>query len=132
MKFRIAAASASLLVLCLGFAGARADGYTQAPPATSDGMSHKAGEVQYDCPAAGCAFHSDKPGRCPTHRKALGRMTLNYTCPKDGKDVEMSGKCPRCASDAVEHKMAAAASAKGARHPKVKKHTKAEVTAKAS
>ncbi len=134
MKFRIAAASASLLVLCLGFAGARADGYSAAPSAPSDGAIHKSGDVEYDCPAAGCEYHSNKPGTCPTHKKALALMALNFTCPKDGKDVGTSGKCPRCAMDAVQHKMATATSATGKvpRHAKVKTHSKAEASAKAS
>ena len=63
------------------------------------------GRSEYDCPAAGCTYESSKPGKCPTHKVALHKVALSYTCPKDGQPVAGPGKCPRCAMDAVEHKV---------------------------
>ena len=81
---------------------------------------HHTGDVVYTCPMAGCDYENAKAGQCPNHHKALERMSLNYTCPKDGKEVAGSGQCPRCAMDAAQHKMASAASATKATKTKMK------------
>jgi hypothetical protein len=38
----------------------------------------------------------------------LVEMNVSYICPADGKPVEHSGKCPRCAANARVEKAAVA------------------------
>lgn len=113
--------------------GALAGTYPAPASPNSSTAAHHTGDVVYTCPVAGCDFESAKAGQCPMHHKALAKMTLGYTCPKDGKPVAGSGQCPRCAMDAAQHKMAAAAAASTkAGKANGKKATKAKAAASAS
>jgi hypothetical protein len=62
----------------------------------------------YECPK--CGMDYDGPGTCSMDSTALVKTAVAYACPTDGKPVEHSGRCPRCAAPALVQKTAVAAS----------------------
>jgi len=58
----------------------------------------------YDCPK--CGMDYDKPGKCQMDGTELVATQVAYICPSDNQPVEHSGKCPRCAANALVQKTA--------------------------
>ncbi|HVP39128.1 MAG TPA: hypothetical protein VMS93_08100 [Candidatus Saccharimonadales bacterium] len=114
LTFALAAVAAP----ALAYPGMGSPSGATSPPAA-------ASRIVYDCPRAGCDYESTQPGTCPRHKVKLQKIAMLYTCPKDGDPVAGPGPCPRCAMDAVPHKLAVmdgkadkAAARKAAHHPK--------------
>ena len=60
----------------------------------------------YTCPQ--CGMDYDAPGQCSMCKVDLVRTKIDYICPADHKPVEHTGKCPRCAANAVVQRTALA------------------------
>ena len=99
-------------------AGNAAETKTAAPSGTNAAPAAAPKEIDvtnqkwvWECP--NCGMDYDGPGECGMDHATLVQMQVSYICPADGKPVEHSGKCPRCAANARIEKVAVAGSAVG-------------------
>jgi len=97
------------LIAALLLLGCQAKPKTTAAPASADPapVSELTNQrVVYECPQCGMDF--DGPGQCSMDHIDLVKTGIAYICPADNKAVEHSGKCPRCAANAVVQRTALA------------------------
>ncbi len=85
--------------------GAEPGAVTAAAPHSIDVLS--AETRVWECPK--CGMDYDGAGTCSMDGATLVETRVGYICPADGKPVEHSGKCPRCAANARVEKSPMAA-----------------------
>jgi hypothetical protein len=93
----------SLLAGCSSHAGDATVAAAKGPRAIP--VLH-AERLVYECPK--CGMDYDAAGACAMDSTALVKTAVDYTCPTDGKPVEHSGRCPRCAAATLVQKTAVA------------------------